>query len=254
MNDAMRDAVAAGSVWHRREGPRSHAFRYRLYFSLLDVADIEQTVARCRFWSRERFNLVTFRRSDFIGPGDQTIEQAVVDQVQQALGFRPVGSIRMLTHLRQWGVCFNPVTFYFCESEGKLEAIVAEVHNTPWGERHAYVMDCRDQVGPDYRFQFDKDFHVSPFLPMDMTYDWRFKLTDQQIDVHMHLTGPDAQCFRAGMSLQLAPLTDRAMWLWPLKFPMTTLKVVVAIYWQAFRLWLKRTPFHAHPDRPVSSK
>ncbi len=249
----MPDAVASGTVWHRREGPRSHAFRYRLFFTLLDVAHIESTFSRSRFWSLNRLNLVTFRRTDFIGPNDLSIEQAVINRVQQSLGFRPQGRIRMLAHLRQWGVCFNPVTFYFCETDGSLVAIVAEVHNTPWDERHAYVLDCRDQLGPNYRFRFDKAFHVSPFLPMDMKYDWRFKLTDQDIAVHMFLTGSDANCFRAGMSLKLAPLSDQAMLVYPLKFPMVTLKVVSAIYWQAFRLWLKRTPFHSHPDKSASS-
>jgi DUF1365 family protein len=244
----MMDAIATGTVWHRRDLPRQHSFRYRLYFSLLDLDRLESTFSRCRLWSIERFNLVAFRRRDFLGPHDRPLAETVRGRVDEMLGFRPKGPIRMLTHLRQWGFCFNPVTFYFCEHEGQLGAIVADIHNTPWNERHDYVLDARSQAGPDYRFRFDKDFHVSPFMPMAMNYDWRFRLEDDRIDVHMLLIEDDRQCFRAGMSLALAPLTQRAMRWQPLRFPAVTVKVVAGIYWQAFRLWAKRIPFHPHPD------
>lgn len=244
----MSDALATGIVWHRRSSPRQHAFRYRLYFSLLDLAQLEETFARCRLWSLHRPNLVRLRRDDFLAPHDLPLIDAVRQRVAAELGFAPDGPIRMLTHLRQWGMCFNPVTFYFCDHAGALSAIVADVHNTPWNESRAYVLDARSQSGPDYRFEFDKDFHVSPFLPMDMDYDWRFRVGNDRIDVHMLLIRKGTECFRAGMSLALQPMTRRAMTLMPIRFPFVTLKVVAGIYWQAFRLWAKGIPFHPHPD------
>lgn len=246
----LPDQIATGRVWHRRKSPKAHAFGYRMWLSLLDVDNIASTFAGSRLWSVQRPNLVTYHRGDFMAPHDRPLGEAVRDRVQRILGFRPDGRVRMLTHLRQWGVCFNPVTFYFCEhSDGVVQAIVAEVHNTPWNQRHAYVLDARDQLGPDFRFEFDKDFHVSPFLPMDLRYDWRFHYTDARLDVHMRVMRDGTECFATGMRLALEAMTPSKMTRMPLVFPLMTLRVVVGIYWQAFRLWLKRIPLFTHPDR-----
>lgn len=218
--------------------------------TLIDPANIDRRFSVCRLWSIERPNLVTFRRSDYIGPSDRSIGEAVHDRVESELGFRPDGTVRMLTHLRQWGTCFNPVTFYFCErSGGGLDAIVAEVHNTPWGERHAYALDARTQRGPDFRFEFDKRFHVSPFLPMAMRYQWRFGYRADRLDVHMRVMERDRESLSVAMSLELSDLDARAMRRMPWRFPLMTARVVTGIYFQAFRLWLKRTPFFTHPAR-----
>ncbi|MGK7297490.1 MAG: DUF1365 domain-containing protein [Candidatus Wenzhouxiangella sp. M2_3B_020] len=245
------DRLAVGKVWHRRGGPRPHAFRYRLGMTLIDPAKIEQRFSASRLWSVDRPNLVTLRRSDYIGPSESPIEEAVRDRVESELGFRPGGTVRMLTHLRQWGTCFNPVTFYFCERSGggDLDAIVAEVHNTPWGERHAYALDARAQHGPDFRFEFDKRFHVSPFLPMAMRYQWRFGYRPDRIDVHMRVMEGRRESLAVGMRLELSELDARAMRRMPWRFPAMTARVVIGIYFQAFRLWLKRTPFFTHPAK-----
>lgn len=249
----MDSAIATGRVWHRRETPTPHRFVYRTSYTLIDIDRVESIFALSRLWSVGRANLVSFKRGDFLPPFDQPLREAVSDRVEAVVGRRPEGRIIVLSHLRQWGMCFNPVSFYFChDATGRLDAIVAEVHNTPWNERHAYVLDCSDQDGPAYRFAFDKAFHVSPFLPMGIHYDWRFRIGDDEIDVHMRLKQSDRQCFSAGMRLALRPLTAKTMWRMPLAFPVMTLKVVAAIYWQAFRLWLKRVPFYSHPDK-VSS-
>jgi len=240
---------AEGSVWHQRAQPTVHAFRYRLWFALLDVERIESAFSGSRLWSISGPGLVGFRRSDYLCPQTPDLGQAVRDRVESELGRRPAGPIRMLTHLRQWGSCFNPVTFYFCERPvGGLDAIVAEVNNTPWDQRHAYVLDALDQPGPDYRFDFDKAFHVSPFLPMDMAYQWRIDYRPDRLAVHMKVMRGPSEWFSVGMRLNVRALTRRAMRRLPLRFPLMGAKVVVAIYWQAFRLWLKRIPFHPHPD------
>ncbi len=255
------DQYGIGTVWHRRSAPKDHRFRYRLWFSLLDVDRVDERLARSRLWSRSRWGLVRFRREDYFHDEQnpaRPLGDAVRDRVELDLGERPDGPVRMLTHLRQWGFVFNPVSIYFAHrADGRLLAIIAEVHNTPWGERHAYVLDARDQPGPDYRFRFAKDFHVSPFLPMELDYDWRFGLDAERLDVHMRVTPADGDSqaiFDAGMRLHLADLDESAMRRLPLKFPLLALKVVGGIYWQALMLYLKRTPFHDHPAGGSSAR
>ncbi len=246
----MDNAIATGRIWHRRHSPKVHRFAYRTSYTLLDIDQVEAVFGRSRLWSVGRGNLVSFRRGDFLPPHDRPLREVVITRVAEVTGHRPRGRVFVLAHLRQWGLCFNPVSFYFCFGvDGALEVIVAEVHNTPWNERHAYVLDCRQQSGPEYRFDFDKAFHVSPFMPMSIHYDWRFRIEGQSLGVHMRLIESGRECFAAGMRLALEPMTTSSMRRMPLKFPLMTARVVVGIYWQALRLWLKRVPFHSHPDK-----
>lgn len=250
----MDSTLAVGTVWHRRRSPRAHRFAYRVYYSLLDLAELETVFARSRWWSVERANLVSFRRSDYLGDPMVALDVAVRERVQIETGHRPQGRILLLSHLRQWGFCFNPVSFYLCLGDnGRLAFIVADIHNTPWNERHAYVLDCRRQLGPDYRFEFAKAFHVSPFLPMSLEYDWRFRFEQKRIHIHMLVMDGDSECFAAGMELRAEPLEPVAMRSMPLRFPLMTARVVAAIYWQALKLWIKRIPFHSHPDKQARS-
>lgn len=250
----MDSALALGRVWHRRRVPREHRFDYEVYYSLLDLAELERLFAASRWWSLERANLVSFRRADYFGDPTQALDLAVHERVERETGCRPSGRILLLTHLRQWGVCFNPVSFYFClDVCGRPEFILADIHNTPWNQRHAYVLDCREQAGPEYRFEFAKAFHVSPFLPMQLDYDWRFRFEQDRIGIHMLVMEGDSHWLSAGMDLKLQPLTTRLMRRMPLRFPLMTARVVAAIYWQALRLWVKRVPFHTHPDKRSST-
>src|SRR5690606_13662688 len=169
----------------------------------------------------------------------------------EATGQRPAGPIRMLTHLRSFGHCFSPVTFYYCmHTDGRrLDCIVAEITNTPWGERHSYVLPAQQaQVeGQTHRFALDKAFHVSPFMPMEQQYRWQFGLPGRDLAVHMQNVEQEVPVFDATLSLRRREIGTAALALALLRFPAATLRVVVAIYWQALRLRLKRVRFHAHP-------
>jgi DUF1365 family protein len=155
----------------------------------------------------------------------------------------------LLTHLRYFGYCMNPVSFYYCfDAAGRtLETIVAEITNTPWGERHQYVLRCPTASAPVRRFVFDKDFHVSPFMPMDMQYHWFFNEPQRRLLVHMRNFAAGEPVFDATLALRQEPLTSAALVRLLLAYPFMTVKVIAAIHWQAVKLWWKKTPFHSHP-------
>lgn len=253
-SDALRSAIYEGSVSHRRLGPRRHDFRYRLFMLYLDLEELPELFNGRWFWSTGRRNLAWFRREDYLGPAHQPLREAVLDRVEGETGRRPTGAVRMLSHLRTFGYVFNPVTFYYCFDEGEqLAAVVAEITNTPWGERHAYVLDVsrskRDEGGDGLRWSFPKRFHVSPFFDMDQTYSWRFGLPGEALEVNMTNFERGDTVFHANLECERREINSRNLAAMLLLHPLLTLRVPLAIYWQAARLWWKRTPFFPHPDK-----
>jgi len=208
-------------------------------------------------WSYERFNIACFLRRDHFGDPAVPLDQAVRDLVEDRLGHRPKGPVRMLTHLRYLGHCFNPASFYYCydSADTAVETIVVEIHNTPWGERHCYVLGAEQNEHPVKnwrRHQLAKSFHVSPFIDMDIHYDWRFREPDETLKVHMIDYQKREKLFDASLALHRQPITRAALTRVLIRYPMMTGKVVVMIYWQALRLVLKRTPFFSHPKKRES--
>lgn len=247
----MNSCLYFGRVRHRRFHPSWHEFDYRLFMVYLDLDEIETVFVGHWFWSTRFPNLAWFRREDYLGQDQRSLRETVIQRVIEAGAPRPEGPIRMLTHLRYFGYGFNPVTFYYCFTRDgqSIQSIVAEITNTPWNERKTYVLTpSLDESQSDmHRYQFPKSFHVSPFLPMDLHYDWRFSTPSQTLNVHMRLNRDETKIFDASLRLDSAPFTSMTMARALCGYPLMTFKVIVGIYFEALRLKIKKTPVFEHP-------
>ena len=250
----MQSCLYIGSLRHRRISPRRHSFRYRLAMIYVDLAELD-TVFRGRWlWSTRRFALARLKRSDYLGDPTISLDSAVRDCVASDTGCRPTGPVRMLTHLRYFGICFNPVTFYYCFDPGgtRVESLVAQVTNTPWNERHCYVLHAAAENAAGVgRCRFEKQFHVSPFMQMDIDYDWHFTKPDKALGVHVQSLNNGRKLFDATLLLRRREISGPSLAMTLLAFPAETLKVLIGIYWQALRLLLKRVPLFTHPNKLI---
>jgi len=231
-----------------------HEFRYRLFLPYLDLAELPGVLDPYPLWSARRPAPAWFRRSDFMGDPSRPLLECARDAAASELGTRPSGPVRMLANLRYLGHSFNPVSFYFCfdEHDEAVQAVVAEVTNTPWGERHAYAIG---RAGDDRVItgRLEKAFHVSPLMGMDHTYDWRVTTPGEELVVHIGSSRAGNPAFDATLSLRRHELSPALMRRVLLRYPAMTARVSALIYWQALRLKLKGAPYHAHPDRPPAA-
>ncbi len=252
----MQSGIYEGQVRHTRKSPVLHAFRYRVFMMYLDLDELPSVFEGRWFWSTSRAALARFRRCDHLGNEDQPLRDAVLDLVESESGHRPKGPVRLLTNLSYFGYCFNPVSFYYCYREDgqTLDTIVAEVNNTPWGERDTYVLPAsqNSSSGETLRFQPSKKMHVSPFMPMEIDYDWSFTNPGDRLNVFMGNYVSGERLFSASIALQRSEITPGSLARVLVTFPFMTMKVISGIYWQALRLWLKRVPFYTHPNKKKS--
>ena len=245
----MQSALYEGTIRHRRFAVRTHEFDYRVAMAYVDLDEVDELAGGVLV--RERPGIVRFRRPDYLGDPAVPLADAVRALVTERLGSAPEGPIRLLTHLRSFGHCFNPVSFYYCFAPDgeRLEAIVAEVTNTPWGERHAYVLPRGEHDDEVLGGGFDKRLHVSPFMAMDQRYAWKAPAPGERLSVHIESSEDGRRAFDATLGLRRRPFTARALADVTARHPAATLRMLALIYGHAVALKLKGVPVHPHPPQ-----
>jgi uncharacterized protein len=238
-------ALYSGTIRHRRFAERPHAFAHPVAMHFVDLDEVPGLLGG-RLVER-RPGLVRFRRRDYLGDPTVPLADAVRGLVAERTGSAPEGPIRLLTHLRTLGHCFNPVSFYYCyDRDERLAALVAEVTNTPWGERHAYVLP-RGEDDAVLRASFAKELHVSPFMGMDQRYDWRATDPGPTLSVHIENEERGETAFDATLSLRREPLTRAALARVTRRYPAATLRILALIYGHAVGLKLRGVGVRPHP-------
>jgi DUF1365 family protein len=247
----MEPALYVGRLRHRRFSPKEHSFDYPVFLSLLDVDEIPRLMRRSPLSSYERWNVTSYFERDHFGDPAKSLRERIAEDASKNGVQLPDGKIFLLTHLRYFGYVFNPVSFfYFYDARGHLCQMMAEVNNT-FGESHNYWLTPANErkAAAARRYTSEKRMHVSPFMGMDLEYDWIFTEPGERLVAHMNTLQDGKPFFDATLQLQRREWTRAELHRVLASYPLMTARVMGAIHWQAVKLWIKRVPVFAHPEK-----
>mgnify|MGYP001304664028 CR=1 FL=1 len=251
MSQLNKSYIYTGTVGHRRFTPFNHFFNYPLFMAYIDLNTINNLQKKSWLWNVNQAALISFHREDYHGEPDTDLSDSVRKTVYKSIGKKIKGPIRLLTHLRYFGYCFNPVSFYYCydEKDSEVEVIMAEVTNTPWKERHPYIIHNKNDKKRNLKANFEKELHVSPFWGMDHNYEWLFSQPGKKLYVNMKNFKSNQKVFDATLTMERNSFTKKELIRQVIRFPFITMVVVFRIHFQAFKLWIKKAPFFVHPNK-----
>jgi uncharacterized protein len=245
----LASAIMRGQVSHRRFTPTQHSFRYSTAQWWLALDELAEVSALSRWWSVDGWAPLEFRRKDYLPGSEGDLASAVLDKMSLLAQQPLTGRVFFLGNVRTFGLYFSPINCYFLQPIGadNYSYMLAEVSNTPWNERHYYLLDLTQPL------EHEKAFHVSPFNPIDMQYKWRIRapaaaVGGQPANIHLEAHRGDKH-FSATLTLERVEMNSNSINRVLLRFPVNTVTTVLAIYWQALKLWLKRTPLYDHNDK-----
>ena len=237
----MENALYRGELFHNRVIPVTHTFKYDHACVFADIENIQHIADISPFVSVEKPNLLSFYRQDFL-TSKRSLYDEVCRRVVQKTGKAFRGKVYLLANWRTCGVTMNPLALFYCFENDVLQYVVGEVHNTPWNERHVYVLDLVESPLTSL-----KRFHVSPFMPMDLRYVWGLDNPGRKLNVSIKAELQGKKIFSVVMKLNSQPITKSSLHRMIGRFPMMALRTLMSIYYQALRLWLKRVPIFSHP-------
>jgi DUF1365 family protein len=240
---AMQSAIYTGNVYHKRSVPKVHKFDYRIYLFWIKLKELDELTKTVSGFTENKsgLSIVNFKRDDYLGDPNTSLEDSVLQKMNE-LSEEPVdGDIYMLGQVRTFGLYFSPVNFYYLRNkEGFYTHMLAEVSNTPWNKRHHYLVDLKEQK------DCDKAFHVSPFNPIDMQYKWKIQQPGDTLRLNLSCH-KESKHFEAAINMRKKPLTTANLRSSLISIPSMTIKTVAGIYWQAIKLFFKRVPIYTHP-------